>query len=325
METPMPDPALRAVPDPHLRPDPHDEAGHPPGVEGLWNESWYFDWVSEDGALGGYVRLGLYPNLGVAWYTAVVTGADRPTIAVTDLRAPLPEEGALRTQTDAIAADLVCDRPLERFAVTCAATGQLYEDPAAILRGEPGVPSDVELDLAWDTDGEPYRYRITTRYEIPCRVTGSVVVEGERHEVRGFGQRDHSWGVRDWWAMNWCWMAGRLDDESRLHAVHMRLPGIPPFGIGYVQGGGRDLLELTTDGVDVTEEVDADGLPVSATLRLDPPGMVVEVQPIAHGPLRLVSDDGRLSRFPRVMCALHTGDGRTGHGWIEWNLNEART
>ena len=35
--------------------------------------------------------------------------------------------------------------------------------------------------------------------------------------------------------------------------------------------------------------------------------------------------DGRLVRFPRVLCALSTGDGRSGRGWIEWNLNEPRT
>jgi hypothetical protein len=181
----------------------------------------------------------------------------------------------------------------------------------------------VDLDLAWHTDGAPYQYRITTRYEIPCTVTGSVEIDGARLDVRGIGQRDHSWGVRDWWAMNWCWMAGRLDDGTRLHAVHMRLPGVDPFGIGYVQrGGAGELLELAADGVDVTETIGADGLPESGRVRLHPPGLEVEVDPIAHGPLRLVADDGRMASFPRVMCALRTDDGRAGHGWIEWNLNE---
>jgi hypothetical protein len=312
------------MPDAPLRPAADDEERHAPGEEALWNESWYFDWVADGGSPGGYVRLGLYPNLGVAWYTAVVTGAGRPTIAVTDLKAPLPKGGGLETHTDAIAADLVCERELERFRVLCTATGERHEDPAAILRGETGQPSRVELDLVWETDREPYRYRIATRYEIPCRVRGTVVVDGEHHEVQATGQRDHSWGVRDWWAMNWCWMAGRLDDGSRVHAVHMRLPGMPPFGIGYVQSSGHDLVELTADGVEVTEELGPDGLPVSARLRLDPPGLDLEVKPIGHGPLRLVSDDGRVSHFPRVLCGLRAGDGRTGQGWIEWNLNEPR-
>ncbi len=307
-----------------LRPAPDDEGRHPAGEEQLWNESWYFDWVDEDGQSGGYMRLGLYPNLGVAWYTAFVVGAGRPTFAVTDLKAPLPDEDTLQTQTDAITGDLVCEQPLERFRVVCDAGGERHDDPAALLRGASGEPAQVAFDLVWETEGEPYQYRIATRYEIPCRVNGTVTVDGERHEVRGTGQRDHSWGVRDWWSMNWCWMAGRLDDASRVHAVHIRLPDTPPIGMGYVQGAGRELVELTHDGVDVTEEMGPDDLPASARLRLDPPGLDLEITPIAHGPLRLESDDGRLVRFPRVLCGLRAGDGRAGHGWIEWNLNEAR-
>ena len=31
-----------------LRPEPVDEGRHEPGSEDLWNESWYFDAVSDD-------------------------------------------------------------------------------------------------------------------------------------------------------------------------------------------------------------------------------------------------------------------------------------
>ena len=61
---------------------PGDEGRHPPGPEQFWNESWYLDWTNEAGTLGGYVRLGLYPNLtperGAAWYWACVVGEGRP-------------------------------------------------------------------------------------------------------------------------------------------------------------------------------------------------------------------------------------------------------
>ena len=46
---------------------------HAPGDERYWNESWYLDFVSDDGRLGGY-GAGLYPNLGVCWYWACVVG-----------------------------------------------------------------------------------------------------------------------------------------------------------------------------------------------------------------------------------------------------------
>jgi len=91
--------------------------------------------------------------------------------------------------------------------VTGQGAATAYDDPADALHQAPGREADVELDLTWTTDGTPYRWRFTTRYEIPCRVTGHVVVEGERVDVDWAGQRDHSWGNRDWWAFAWCWMA----------------------------------------------------------------------------------------------------------------------
>ena len=51
-------PEARSGPLPALRPEPADEGRHEPGPEALWNESWYFDAVSDDGELGLYVRLG---------------------------------------------------------------------------------------------------------------------------------------------------------------------------------------------------------------------------------------------------------------------------
>ncbi len=53
------------------------------------------------------------------------------------------------------------------------------------------------------------------------------------------GQRDHSWGVRDWWSMDWVWSALHLDDGTHLHGVDIRIPGVPPVGIGYLQPPGE--------------------------------------------------------------------------------------
>ena len=59
--------------DPHAV-DPSDEGRHVPSDEPLWNESPYLDFVAEDGSIAGYLRIGLYPNLGVTWWTAAVVG-----------------------------------------------------------------------------------------------------------------------------------------------------------------------------------------------------------------------------------------------------------
>ena len=61
--------------------EPSDEGRHPPGTELLWNESYYLDFVAEDGRIAGYARIGLYPNLGVTWWTTMLVGEGRPVVA----------------------------------------------------------------------------------------------------------------------------------------------------------------------------------------------------------------------------------------------------
>lgn len=302
-----------------LRPSTDDEAAHAPADEPLWNESWYADFVDAAAGLGGWVRLGLIPNQQTAWLNALLCGPDLPTVALVDFEVPLPAD-PWRVRTGAIEFTHSAADPLRTYRVAVHGRGQSFRHPAALLRAEQGDPVDVELDLEWSTDGAPYRYRMTTRYEIPCTVTGSVTVDGRRYVLDAVpGQRDHSWGVRDWWSMDWLWSALHLDDGTHLHAVDLSISGVPPMSIGYLQSGNGAVDELQK--LDRTETFDAVGLPVGATLTFEPGDIVATVDVRGHAPLRLVAKDGRISQFPRVWATVHTADGRTGVGWLEWNRN----
>jgi hypothetical protein len=302
---------------PALRPEAADEAPHEPGSEQLWNESWYFDAVSGDESVGVYTRIGLYPNLDACWLTAIVCGPGRDTVALVDYAAPLPRGGGLTVSREGLRAEHVGKVPLQSFAVRVEGQARSHKDPAAILRGEPGEAVPLSFDLRWETDGEPYSYRATTRYEIPCRVAGTVTVGAETIELRGPGQRDHSWGVRDWWSAEWVWSAAHLEDGTRLHGVELRLPGAPAVGVGYLQPPDGGVFEL--DAVRAREEPAADGLIEHAHITYGE--LELDVRPIAFGPLLLSSPDGRISQFPRAMCAVRAQDGRRGVAWVEWNRN----
>ncbi|MHB1582819.1 MAG: DUF7064 domain-containing protein [Acidimicrobiales bacterium] len=297
--------------------DPSDEGRHDPGPEELWNESHYADFVTDDGTRGGYVRLGLSPNLGVSWWTVMLVGPDHPTLSWTDYRLPVPLGGALAVATGEAELAVETVRPLEELRVRAAGTGEVLEHPEDVYVGTGGEAVELSLDLTWRTDGSPYHYGLTTRYEIPCQVAGTLRIGTEVVGVGGPGQRDHSWGVRDWWSMAWCWASARLDDGTRVQATDVRLPGRPPFG--YVQSDGR--VDALTS-LDVTEELGPHGLPRSARIAAEPGGIDLEVQPVAFGPLLLEAGDGRRSRFPRAMARYLSADGRVGTGWIEWNQPE---
>jgi hypothetical protein len=233
-----------------------------------------------------------------------------------DPAAPLPDpaDDAQVIETDRFWAEQLCQQPLERFAVRLRGSAEAHEDQSAPLRGESGTPVEVELDLVWETSGVPYAWRQTTRYEIPCRVQGSVRVGEEQIQFTGVGQRDHSWGSRDWWAMDWMWSGLHLDDGTHTHAVG--IPQLPGFGVGYVQRDGQ-LTEITS--VDADQELAPDGLIESARIRSEPDALELQIEPVAFGALRLEAPDGRLSLFPRAMCRVRADDGRAGVGWVEWN------
>jgi hypothetical protein len=146
-------------------------------------------------------------------------------------------------------------------------------------------------------------------------VSGTVRVGDETIEFSGPGQRDHSWGARDWWAVDWMWSGIHLTDGTHVHAVGV--PQMPGYGVGYVQHGGR-LTEV--EAVSATETIGDSGLITDARIELGPGDLKrLDVVPLAFGALRLEAPDGRVSLFPRAMCTLTTGDGRDGTGWVEWN------
>jgi hypothetical protein len=298
--------------------DAADERHHPPGPEAWWNESWYFDFATTDGALGGYVRIGLYPNQPACWYWACLVGQGRPLVVVVDHAVDLPPQGTLELRAEGLWADHTVEVPFDHMTLGCEAFA-LALDAAAEMYGEPRgdrVPFGLELD--WDTDGAAYAYPPgTTRYEVPCRVHGEVLVGDESIAVDAIGQRDHSWGVRDWWTLGWTWTAGWLDDGTRFHGTAVRLGDDPlPYHPGYVQAPGGTPVEVghTASSPVLGEH----GMPTADLVEVG--DLRLEVEPVAFAPVLLADGAGRTSRFPRALCRFRDpATGRRGAGWTEWN------
>ncbi|MGW0804229.1 DUF7064 domain-containing protein [Nonomuraea sp. NPDC002799] len=266
-----------------------DEQAHEPGGEPLWNESYYFDFVADDGELGGYVRLGLYPNWKRAWYWACLVTRDGRRAALIDHEAPLPGQDLVVGGAGYEASQRVTE-PLR----------------AARLRLD---SAELALDLEWRTTAGVYGYALTPRYEIPCEVTGTV----DGVPFHGWGERDHSWGVRDWWSISWLWSSGRLQDGTHLHGMRANLGLDLPWPAFVAPPGGEP---AHVPGFSAATEFE-DGRPAESLLRF--PGLATTVRPIAFAPVTLTSPEGEVAEFPRAMCTFETEDGRTGHGWTEWH------
>lgn len=297
-----------------------DEGPHRPGPEPLWNESWYFDFAAVDGSLGGYVRLGLYPNLGVAWYWGCLVGEDRPLVTVIDHEVPLPTTG-LEVRSEGLWAAHNLEDPLEHWSLGLEAFAVGVDDPTEVYGDLRGDRVPFGLDLEWETQGGAYPYPGVDRYEVPCRVTGEVLVGQERIEVDGPGQRDHSWGLRDWWTYGWCWTSAAWDDGSRSHATHVTLGADTLYDTAYLQDRGGRPVGTSVRGRG--QDLGPGGLPTQGHLALGARDgadeLALDIDPVAFAPVHLVAPDGRRSRFPRALCRYAAADGRRGVGWTEWN------
>ena len=302
-------------------PNPTDEARHTPDPdEPLWNESYYLDWFSEDLSLGGYVRIGFYPNLNKVWYWACLVGPDRPLVTVIEHDVVMPASASsLEVRADGLWADHVVETPNEHMSINLEAFGLQLDDPSEVYGPNPRgtrVPFGFELDF--HTDRAAYLWPpVTPRYEIPCRVEGFVLVGSERIEVDGWGQRDHSWGAaRDWWTNQWCWNEARLDDGTRFHSAGGFLPGYD-WGVAYrLDPGSSSFVEGDSVRLDVTEGEHR--FPTRTGVGIL--GADLEFEPVAFSPVLLVHPDGRSALFPRAMARVtDTTTGRVGGGWIEWN------
>lgn len=105
-------------------------------------------------------------------------------------------------------------------------------------------------------------------YEQTCRVTGDLVVGGQRVRFDGFGQRDHSWGFRHWAGLHqWHWVTGFLSDGRGFNLFEVLSHNDVCTVNGFVQGAdGADYVVAATR--DLVRADDGGAASYDLTLRL---------------------------------------------------------
>src|SRR3954470_21224702 len=180
-------------------PDGPDERPHEPGPEPDWEESWWFDFVAAgpDGNLvGGFVRLGLWPNHNRAWYWAALVGDGRRYLLVRDEDVPLPRPGRTEVRADGLWSALECETPFDHWTIGLEAFAVALDDPAEAWGDERGDRVGLGFDLEWEAVANPVMAPDAGRgYRQECRVSGEVLAgRDERFTIDGHGARAHRWG-----------------------------------------------------------------------------------------------------------------------------------
>lgn len=303
-------------------PDVADEGEHVPPVDSgsLWSESWYFDTTTANGDLGIYARVGRLPNQDRCNFVGGIFRRNEAPIMFVDMDVALPASDPLVQQfsTDRFSVESRCLDPLSKFAFKLKGTGSSFADPSSPLRGEQGKDlKGVEIDLVWQTSGPAYKNGAQTRYEIPCQVNGTIKVGDKRFSLQAApGERNHSWGVRNWWVADWVWSGLHFEDGTHVSTIALGKGSESTGGGGFIQKDGK-LTEVTH----VVNEFDFrdNGLPDTLRLRIEPGNLTIECETIVGAGLRLMDPEGREAHLPRVMCSARKNDGVKGVGWLDFN------
>lgn len=228
---------------------PADEGAHPVSPDHhWWNESWFLDWFDATGERAGHVRIGLHPNQGRAWIWCLAYEHGE-WLVLEEPRLALARWDVERLAYDGWGLSCVWDRdvPLRHGRLRVRGFGRVVTGPRS------GQVQPVTVDVQYDVAGAAHS---TGPSDVPghsaggysaCRFEQAVTVHGTfgigtGTPFEGRGERDHSWGPRDW-NMEWsfCVVGG---DDFRMQWAAVDLPGIGKLGTGYLH---TDTTRTITD------------------------------------------------------------------------------
>ena len=310
-----------------------DEFQHPVGPEDQWNESYYFNLYDPVAHIGGFSRIGIRPNEGTIDGALLLFLPDGALAVTRQVREQTEntddvEVGGIRYERL---------EPLKTWRVTWAGTAAVLPRPEEMVN--PEGPSGIEfrelaVDLTFECLSRPVSGReaeevseatqalgvdlVLGHFEQAGRWTGSITLDGTEHPFSGHGNRDKSWGVRDWQGpSHWRWFSANFGDDLALGAVRIGF-GDKEIQSGWLWRADADPVRFTE--VVVTTELAPDGLTqVRSVLDLRDEqggahhleGELLNVAPLPQ------AKDGRLTLINEGLARWTYGD-HVGYGISEY-------
>ncbi len=290
---------------------PEDELLHPVGSSPHWQESFYFNWVDPRHGVFGLARLGFRFHERRVDALVLTLRHGRPAFLY-------PAVG-LRLQGGA--------RDLDpRRGLRAAGLSLTMEEPLRRWRLEL-TTARRSMRLCFEAETPPFDFREAgalaanmagEHFEQAGRVTGFLDLGAERLELEALGQRDKSWGVRDWGRLDgWTWVTAHCEDGFGFNATES-FEGARRFTSGFVHEGGvtSGLREV---GMSFTWSPRRARLPETTRLSLvDGRGVSHEVVATTLGSFPLLKRGVWLEEA-QAAFVIRSSDGRErrGHGVVE--------
>jgi hypothetical protein len=201
-----------------------DDYFHIPKEELNWRESYYFNFVNHDNTTSGFTTIGILPNQKKAEYLLALFHNNKQTVYFKE-----------------IATDNECDNRLSDKTLT-------YKLIEPLKKWEISFSGqDLELLIQWEARFPSFDFGKGSGTSWIGHFEQSGIARGEaklrnsrKIRIYGYGQRDKSWGQRNWNIENWF----ALHAQFQTHAVGLRKDTVN--GVPHVSGGRSTARKQTT-------------------------------------------------------------------------------
>jgi hypothetical protein len=304
-----------------------DEAYHVcDSRDSLWRESHYFNFCDPRHRIGGITTIGRKPNQGHTEAVLVLYLPDG-SLLVHKRETPVSDDiaaGALRYEMT---------EPLVGWRLTFEGTCLRVTEPRKLASRWTQLKAlfrrqRVRLDLRWQGLNPVFDYgdyavlppdnRVAARhYEQTGSYTGVIELGGERLDINALGQRDHSWGIRDWHAPDeWRWIVAQFGADFAVHGSRLVL-GSAQGELGFVW---RDGANHVVRRLELDTEYELDGVTQKrVVIRFhEDGGHATEVTAETITPAVIAFRDKAGLTIITEALSRFTGGDRTGYGITEY-------
>jgi len=177
-----------------------DDYIHEPNERPEWRESYYFNWVDIEQEISGFSTIGLLPNTASREFVFALFYDNKRTVHFFEPKGQIPTSMEDTLSDGKLSFHIL--KPMQEWRIDY-------------------VSDEMKAEIIWNGRFSPFDFgkgsgtSWSGHFEHSGLVSGTIQLsDGRKLEIKGYGHRDKSWGVRDWHIEGWYALHAQFEDVS---------------------------------------------------------------------------------------------------------------